>query len=153
MTQCGVCEMNSIQKGMIEKILKELPDTLHSAMEEEGEFMINLIESAKNADELIDKLIYELATARANLQKQRYFMRSMGTVYSAKCVDFPEKFATARDFINDITLDMIWLERTHNMAVLCAASNKYFVMDWESIARIAVRNGVAVVDTPDKSEV
>ena len=141
--------MNPHQKGMIEKLLTKLPEELHEQMKSESEYMLKVMSECGSQDELIDKLIYELAVARAHLHKQHNFIRSMGVVYDAtglkEGVDLPKKFATARDFINDITLDMLWFEDTHNVGVLCAASQQYFVMNWESIARIAVRHGVAQV--------
>ena len=141
--------MNPIEKGMIEKLLNQFPEEHRKLMESEADFMLKIMTETNSPDELIDKLIYELAVARAHLHKQHNFIRSMGVVYDAtglkEGIDLPEKFATARDFINDITLDMLWFEDTHNVGVLCAASQQYFVMNWESIARIAVRHGVAQV--------
>ena len=141
--------MNPIHRGLLEKLLTKLPEELHEQMESESEYMLKVMNECGSQDELIDKLIYELAVARAPLHKQHDFIRSMGVVYDAtglkEGIDLPKKFATARDFINDIALDMLWFEDTHNIGVLCAASKQYFVMNWESIARIAVRHGVAQI--------
>ena len=138
--------MNPIEKGMIEKLLNQFPEEHRKLMESEADFMLKIMTETNSPDELIGRLLAELAMARHRADEAEKFIQSMGAIYNKNKLFLNSIIGEATDLTDNHKFELISNEPMREMAARCKATGKAFVMSWSAVINLAIHFGVAEAD-------